>query len=266
MGNMKDVSLAQLRRELERLNACQDDYERLSTDKLADRAQVRQQFVIVSRGFHPDLHTNKGQEFRNLTEEVFMRLSEAEQRLRKKLPPGQKRRVRRAVSNPSAKKPQVVSQKQKPTPAPREELATNKSPSTLGQPSPVRGNVTRSATSSSVPKAFLRRMRSDDAPVAQNGRNTSPQSTQSSPQGALEAAFQRMLQHPEDSKTQASAWLLRGQFALKQGEREDAVEFFHRACMLDRSCDPAVKALKEIAEPPAELESRLLQQLLGSGT
>ena len=276
---MKDLSLAQLRQEVERLNACSDDYERLSTDKLADRAQVRQQFVMVSRMFHPDLHISKSNEFRELTEEVFMRLSEAEQRLRKILPPGQKRRVRRAVSNPSiteAKKTepkQKPAPKQKPSPARKDAIPKNKAPSSLGEPVPVRPNAPRAVTSSSVPKAFLRRMRGGEAgksPLSDTSHTGAtskhaPQNAQLSPQEALEAAFQQMLQNPEDSKTQASAWLLRGQFALKQGQRDDAVEFFHRACMLDRGCVPAVTALQEIAEPPSELETRLLQQLLGSG-
>ena len=282
---MKDLSLAQLRQEVERLNGCSDDYERLSTDKLADRAQVRQQFVMVSRMFHPDLHISKSNEFRELTEEVFMRLSEAEQRLRKVLPPGQKRRVRRAVSNPSitetkktepSQKPaskQKPAPKQKPSPARKDAIPKNKAPSTLGEPVPVRPNAPRAVTSSSVPKAFLRRMRGgaaarspllDTSPTSATPKHAQ-QSAQLSPQEALEVAFQQMLQNPEDSKTQASAWLLRGQFALNQGQRDDAVEFFHRACMLDRGCVPAVTALQEIAEPPSELETRLLQQLLGSG-
>jgi len=274
MENMKDLSLAQLRKEVERLNACSDDYERLSTDKLADRAQVRQQFVMASRMFHPDLHINKSKEFQVLTEEVFMRLSEAEQRLRKVLPPGQKRRFKRAVSNPSITETKKAEPKQKQSSAKRDEIPKKKTPASLGEPSPVRSNTARAATSSSVPKAFLRRMRSGEAgksSISDKSHTStiskhSTQSSQLDPQEALEAAFQQMLQNPEDSKSQASAWLLRGQFALKQGQRDDAVEFFHRACMLDRGCVPAVTALREIAEPPAELETRLLQQLLGSGT
>ena len=270
MGSMKEVSLADLRQELKRLDSCADDYERLSADKLADRSQVRQQFVMVSRRFHPDLHINKSQEFQSLTEEIFIRLSEAEQRLRKRLPPGQKRKSRRANVKPEANQQRATPTPTKQVSAPPKKVAKPKAPSSLGQPSPAKASTTAPMTSSSVPSAFLRRMRT--------GQSSHPSSHQAyaqknatfggrlSPQKALELAFQKMLQNPEDSKIQASAWSLRGQFALQQGEKADAIEFFHRACMLDRKCDSARNALTEIAEPTAQLEARLLKQLLGSGT
>lgn len=85
--------IAELETELARLDTAEDDYERLRVSRDADRDAVRRLFVVASRPFHPDLYQQSSEGAQDLAQEVFMRLSEAERRLRRRaLKPKKKRR------------------------------------------------------------------------------------------------------------------------------------------------------------------------------
>src|SRR5260221_10475769 len=72
-----------VREEIRRLDACDDDYQRLQVSRDADANAVRKAFILISRGYHPDLCTRESRVVQELSEEVFIRFSEAERRLRK---------------------------------------------------------------------------------------------------------------------------------------------------------------------------------------
>lgn len=149
------LHLADVRAELDRLAACRDDHERIGVSRDADAVTARRVFVEASRPFHPDLHNQRDARFRELVEEVFIQLSEAERRLRKQV-------KRTSRSAPARANPEPATQETRKGPRRRrtEEFGVPTIPAT---PRPA---TDRNA----VPDALLRRLglKPDNGEAAQS--------------------------------------------------------------------------------------------------
>jgi len=287
--HIHNLTLDDLRTELERIKSCSEDNDRLGADKLADRWEIRQIFVAASRRYHPDLHCQRPEEFRNLSEEIFMLLSEAERRLRRTVQPGASRRRRRpmtrAISNPVLDASETTAAKPVAPAATKKKKASTK---TAAKKPKERAN--QRSTSADVPPALLRRMGLDpDRPEA--SKNPRPESTvtgstaKNAPANDVDTLYGNALyamletrykeaadifvallkKRPKETRYHTALELARGHLARDSGQPQDALEHFHRVCVLDGSCADAISAIQALTAQGLDDEDRLLDRLLGDG-
>jgi len=140
-GAVKGLTLEQVRAEHDRLLACRSDHERLKMSSSADLKALRASFRSICRPYHPDLHRKREPEFRQTVQEIFILLSEAEERLRHALT-GRGRSPSRAASSPGTSSAPT-------TPAKKTEF---------GRPANSAPKRTPSSFGGAVPDALLRRM------------------------------------------------------------------------------------------------------------
>lgn len=77
------ASAEEVRQERARLKSARDDFERLTAPRDADARTLRRLFVLASRRYHPDRFVDADPALREQVQEIFLQLSEAEQRLRR---------------------------------------------------------------------------------------------------------------------------------------------------------------------------------------
>ncbi len=153
------ASAEEVREERARLKAARDDFERLSAARDTDARTLRRLFVVASRRFHPDRFVDADPALREEVQEIFLQLSEAEQRLR--------RTQRRGGSLAP------------PPPPPPPPALKSTAPEALGRRAGA--TVKSSGLDGAVPDALLRRLGIEEADDAEPVADTIPAPSASDP-------------------------------------------------------------------------------------
>jgi hypothetical protein len=280
------ITLADLEAELARITSTDDDFERLGADKLADRWAVRRIFVATSRRYHPDLHSKKPKEFQVLTEEIFMLLSEAERRLRRSALPSVRRRRgpgtshRNTAARPASRAPTLAKSNisgglgtkskdaaQVPASKPRSKLVA------VAGAAPIIRGPSRTVMKQKPSEGF-ETSHTPQRPVSSPVTAGTPESRYEAALHAMLAArykeameifVELMLLRPDEIRYQTASELARGHLAREAGRGQEALECFHRVCVLDGSCADAIQAIQALTTQGTDGEEYLLNRLLGDG-
>jgi predicted Zn-dependent protease len=84
-------------------------------------------------------------------------------------------------------------------------------------------------------------------------------------QHATEIFLALIAQSPQEIRYQTALELARGHLARNAGRNQEALEYFHRVCVLDGSCADAIQAIQALTTQATDGEEQLLDRLLGDG-
>lgn len=274
---MLDTTAAQVLQELDRLRNCTDDHERLRVEFQPNSKTLRRAFMRLSRRYHPDLHTSADAEMRANIQEVYMLLSEAEQRLRFRWGMGG---TPRTVPPEAPSRSAVATISAPPNVDHVRTIMAGDPPRTAPSRARSKRQVSVSSPLSTAPRADS--MSGDSATPRSDAVASAADLAAAEPNTdemyglALAAMIAREYKkaaslldklsrmHSDVEEYQTAREMAQGYLRRDAGDLDAALEHFHRACVTNGGCADALDAIRAM-QPSAEVEERLLSRLLGEG-